>query len=835
MPSSHGRAWASSAAAPGDQQSAAVRLRATINANSQKEPMSLVTALRVLDAVYAGDAAHSPSRGGGPDLARHNSERGQRASEATAAARPAAAAGPQNGGRRELRMNLGGGRNAVYVAPCEQHLECPLDRKGRYLVHTNRPKIMTDMSKVEFGICVDGWRRLVFKTVSDPELAKRELSFYRKIASSRSAHLMHLLDEFTDNHGRHVMVFPRMSSARIHGHDLVDIAHIARQLFTALRDLHCLGIAHLDITPTNLMTDPNDVSHIEVIDFGLACDISEAPNGRLPSRGTCGFVAPEVLAGSAKDLRADAYSAGVVLGMMLQQFLPTVRLRLLGGPLVRSDTTDAIVSQLDRLLEVYQYLPAQVDFVECDTTYTPAASRAPAGGGAGNADAANTHASAKSSLPASPVCAIAADTPRALTPARASRFNPRHSYASDSNGDCSVGDDGDGGGDGGAAALAAVYAGGASLLGNYGDMSDGDGDDSARAGRSRFSGYNMLYGRMRTHNTRSATGNGGLGHGGSQHSPSDAHVARRGGGNGSSSADEECPPRGRQRYQSPPNTPVYRREEQGSRYGQPFDLSGRLARTPETHSNARYVAGPLCGRRSSSGRMPPARTASATQLGATPAGGTVGNPGRVPLALLHAADLLRWTLQAEPQWRPTAAQALSHPFLDGIGIKDRPRRDDDPMPAPGAPDRIGPAGSAAGPGDRGTERGAAAPPLDDAACPLCDIHGLGETTGGGTHGCVHGSSSMIVSECNSRASTPVSADSPSPPPPPALRDASMFKETALGDVRLWEGEMHARLAHAAPNDRAGGDAYLSSAFDYGRDGASSLYADTFDDMTNYFY
>ncbi|KAJ2525692.1 hypothetical protein EV175_007727 [Coemansia sp. RSA 1933] len=119
------------------------------------------------------------------------------------------------------------------------------------------------------------------------------------------------------------------------------------------------------------MSDPNDPSHVEIIDFGLACDISTAMGGYLPSRGTCGFVAPEVLAGNSNDLRADIYSAGVVLGMMLQKYLPTVNLRLLGGPLVRSDTTDGMIAKIDELLEAYKYEPESVGFVDCNTTFIP--------------------------------------------------------------------------------------------------------------------------------------------------------------------------------------------------------------------------------------------------------------------------------------------------------------------------------------------------------------------------------------------------------------------------------------------------------------------------------
>ncbi|KAJ1826788.1 hypothetical protein LPJ73_008923, partial [Coemansia sp. RSA 2703] len=222
----------------------------------------------------------------------------------------------------------------------------------------------TDLSKVDFGICVDGWRRVVFKTVNDPALAQRELGFHRRVTESQPGHVLRLLDDFKDNSAKHVMVFPRMCSAELFGRDLSVVAVQVRQLFTALEELHKLGIAHMDITPTNLMADPNDKAHIEIIDLGLACDLGS--DGVLPSRGTCGFVAPEVLHGGARDLRADVYSAGVVLGMMLQRFLPTVSLRLLGGPLVRSDTTDAIVSELDNLLDAYEYVPAAAEFVERD-------------------------------------------------------------------------------------------------------------------------------------------------------------------------------------------------------------------------------------------------------------------------------------------------------------------------------------------------------------------------------------------------------------------------------------------------------------------------------------
>ncbi|RKP39777.1 hormonally up-regulated Neu-associated kinase, partial [Dimargaris cristalligena] len=88
---------------------------------------------------------------------------------------------------------------------------------------------------------------------------------------------------------------------------------IIKQLLTALVGVHHKHITHLDINPANLMSDGND--NLVLIDFGLASKCSAGQC--LPSCGTPGFVAPEVLAGTGTGPKADMYSVGVVLGMML--------------------------------------------------------------------------------------------------------------------------------------------------------------------------------------------------------------------------------------------------------------------------------------------------------------------------------------------------------------------------------------------------------------------------------------------------------------------------------------------------------------------------------------
>lgn len=61
-----------------------------------------------------------------------------------------------------------------------------------------------------------------------------------------------------------------------------------------------------------------------------------------------GFVAPELLSGVNLDCRTkcDIYSAGVVLGTLLEPYIPDCRLSYLGGSMVRVETTNEIVASL---------------------------------------------------------------------------------------------------------------------------------------------------------------------------------------------------------------------------------------------------------------------------------------------------------------------------------------------------------------------------------------------------------------------------------------------------------------------------------------------------------
>lgn len=63
---------------------------------------------------------------------------------------------------------------------------------------------------------------------------------------------------------------------------------------------------------------------------------------------TLGFIAPEVFESNSKlTAKVDMYGAGVVLGCMLQPYIPGCDLQYLGGSMVRSSTTEVIIAKLN--------------------------------------------------------------------------------------------------------------------------------------------------------------------------------------------------------------------------------------------------------------------------------------------------------------------------------------------------------------------------------------------------------------------------------------------------------------------------------------------------------
>jgi serine/threonine protein kinase len=98
-------------------------------------------------------------------------------------------------------------------------------------------------------------------------------------------------------------------------------AHYIRQAAMGLQHAHEAGLVHRDIKPGNLLLDRNGV--VKILDLGLARFFNEEEENlsRDPEignvLGTADYLAPEQVADSRVDIRADIYSLGVTFYYLL--------------------------------------------------------------------------------------------------------------------------------------------------------------------------------------------------------------------------------------------------------------------------------------------------------------------------------------------------------------------------------------------------------------------------------------------------------------------------------------------------------------------------------------
>jgi len=103
-----------------------------------------------------------------------------------------------------------------------------------------------------------------------------------------------------------------------------DARDLCKVLLEAMVHIHKRNIAHRDLKPENLLLVNNeDDSMVKIADFGFAkrCE-GEAP---LKTQcGTPGYVAPEILMGVPYGIKADMWSIGVILYILLGGYPPFI-------------------------------------------------------------------------------------------------------------------------------------------------------------------------------------------------------------------------------------------------------------------------------------------------------------------------------------------------------------------------------------------------------------------------------------------------------------------------------------------------------------------------------
>lgn len=100
---------------------------------------------------------------------------------------------------------------------------------------------------------------------------------------------------------------------------------IAMQVVTALKVAHHAGLVHLDLKPSNLFCCVDGT--VKLLDFGLAKMLDEVNDGSEDKGGfalfgTPEYMAPEQVASTAVDARADIYAMGCVLYELCTGKLP---------------------------------------------------------------------------------------------------------------------------------------------------------------------------------------------------------------------------------------------------------------------------------------------------------------------------------------------------------------------------------------------------------------------------------------------------------------------------------------------------------------------------------
>jgi serine/threonine protein kinase len=217
------------------------------------------------------------------------------------------------------------------------------------------PSLQHDLSTIEFGIRITDFMPLAFKTVPVAGLAEKELELLHGLR--QLPHVIQLQDSFVNDNGDTVLVLPMLKPFDVHAvnTNLCSVRKTMRQVLTGLAAVHAKDIVHLDINPSNLM-----VTHAKrdviIIDFGLSMTIDRsAAEKSIPVCGTTGYIAPEILQptayGEYDPMAADLYSLGIVLGEMLEAYIPDCDLHYFGSKYLGLENTNQTVAALKEFID----------------------------------------------------------------------------------------------------------------------------------------------------------------------------------------------------------------------------------------------------------------------------------------------------------------------------------------------------------------------------------------------------------------------------------------------------------------------------------------------------
>ena len=143
-------------------------------------------------------------------------------------------------------------------------------------------------------------------------------------------HIIRLFD-FFDEPATYYLVMERMRGGELFDRIVAKAYYNEKEardtckiVLEAVRYCHQNHVAHRDLKPENLLLQSDvDDTTVKIADFGFAKKVHK-PNSLTTQCGTPGYVAPEILEGTAYDERADMWSVGVILYILLGGYPPFI-------------------------------------------------------------------------------------------------------------------------------------------------------------------------------------------------------------------------------------------------------------------------------------------------------------------------------------------------------------------------------------------------------------------------------------------------------------------------------------------------------------------------------
>lgn len=200
--------------------------------------------------------------------------------------------------------------------------------RGQDMTEARRPTIGRFQLESELGRGYHGrvflaWdpdleRKVALKVILGP--ARHDEQFMREVrAVSRLSHPNIIpLYERGSQSGKPYLVFEYVEGAllrdelvRLRPLDEARALDFLSQMLEGMAAAHAEGVAHLDLSPANLMLDTQ--GRIRIMDFGLARLVSQDHvHDADKARGTPRYMSPEHFAGKPLDLRTDVFALGLI-------------------------------------------------------------------------------------------------------------------------------------------------------------------------------------------------------------------------------------------------------------------------------------------------------------------------------------------------------------------------------------------------------------------------------------------------------------------------------------------------------------------------------------------